>query len=177
MQRCSLVDKTYRALVGRIATAYVKVRASHGDRAAYALALLALADFLKANGAGGPVLPWLAELGSALTDLDDGIVRPLLATKKRKGLPSNEWRRRTLICLGMRALAERGMDRRDAAASAKRASKVARKLSVRDLVTLYDQFQKKGGIKNREAAAMYANAVQGRPDAQVYFELADLDYL
>jgi hypothetical protein len=144
--RCSgvfVVDKTYRALLRKIAFAYGDVRASRGNRAAYALALLALADFLKTNGAGGPVLPWLAELGSALTDLDDGIVCPLLATQKRKGFPSHEWRRRALICLGMRALAERGVDRKEAAASAKRASKAARQLSVGDLVTLYDQFQKK----------------------------------
>jgi hypothetical protein len=177
--RCSgvIVDETYRVLLRNIAIAYTKARVSHGDRWAYALALLALADFLKANGAGGPVLPWLADLGSALTDLDDGIVRPLLAAEKRKGLSSREWRRRAFICLGMRALAETGMDRTRAAVTAQHTSKEARQFSVDNLVALYDQFQKKDGIKNREAAALYANGVKQGGSAQTYFACADLTYL
>jgi hypothetical protein len=129
-----------RVLLGQIAKAYGKVRGSHGERVAYGMVLVALADFLTANGLNGPVPIWLMELGSALTDLDDGIVRPLLATEKRKSLPSNEWRRRAYVCLGMRALVHGMMQRKEAAQAARRASKTAARLSVNELVTLYDQF-------------------------------------
>jgi hypothetical protein len=171
-----------RVLFGQIARAYMEVRATHGDRTAYGMVLMALADFLTANGlGGGPVPLWLMELGSALTDLDDGVVRPLLATKKRKSLPSNEWRRRAYICLGMRVLVDGGMPRRGAARAARRASRLAEALSVDELVTLYDQFQKKGGIKNREAAHVYANSkalefaatVKHEQVARLYFWMSD----
>jgi hypothetical protein len=174
-----------RVLFGEIARAYREVRATHGDRTAYGMVLIALADFLKANGLSGPVPLWLMELGSALTDLDDGVVRPLLATKKRKGLPSNEWRRRAYICLGMRVLVDGGMPRKGAARAARRASRMAEALSVNELVTLYDQFQKRDGIKNREAAHVYANskaldfAAAGKPEqvARLYFWMSDQDHL
>jgi hypothetical protein len=130
-----------------------------------------------ANGAHGPGLPWLVELASALTDLDNGIVRPLLAVEKRKGLSSDEWRRRAFICIGMHELVKGGADRSEAAATARRASRTARQLSVRSLVALYDQFQKKRGVKNHEAAVTYAYGIKRGGSAQTYFECADLTSL
>jgi hypothetical protein len=171
-----------RVLFVRIAKAYTEVRGTKGDRTAYGMVLMALVDFLKASGlGGGPVPAWLMELGSALTDLDDGIVRPLLATQKRKGLPSNEWRRRAYVCLGMRVLVDGGITRKEAARAARRASRLAEALSANELVTLYDQFQKKGGIKNREAAHVYANSkalefaatVKHEQVARLYFWMSD----
>jgi hypothetical protein len=59
----------FRTLAARLGRAHKDVRPKN-ERAAYAMALLAVGDFLKVNGANGIIEVWLWELGSALTDLD-----------------------------------------------------------------------------------------------------------
>lgn len=54
------------------------------ERGAYKLALVAISEFLIQKGWNPAVCFWLAELGSALSDLDHGIVRPLLSAKATK---------------------------------------------------------------------------------------------
>src|SRR5262249_56832141 len=85
------------------------------ERAAYMLALVAISEFLKQKGWNPAVCLWLAELGSALTDLDHGIVRPLLSAKATKSLPSNEWRVFAMVSVAMRALTLAGVSRDGAA--------------------------------------------------------------
>src|SRR5262245_13792148 len=91
----------YEILIRNLQTAHTM----QGERRAYAVARLAIGDFLNANRVP-PVYAYLfAQLASALTDLDDGIVQPLLVPTKasnRTGLSSGLWRRRAFVALGMK---------------------------------------------------------------------------
>jgi len=66
----------YRDLIVRLGRA--RTERSSNERKAYAEALLAFAEFGKANGWNEATQLWLFELASALTDLDYGVVLPLL---------------------------------------------------------------------------------------------------
>jgi hypothetical protein len=153
------------------------------ERKAYAAALLAFAEFGKANGWNGATLVWLFELASALTDLDYGVVPPLLKPPLKKSLPSKTWRRFALVALGMKFLTMSGIKRNEAADRALRAVKVIRGTKRETVLSRYDDFQRKR-IKNKEAARVFnreLSRLEGKtPSAMAleklakhYFALAD----
>jgi hypothetical protein len=160
----------YLQLLARLENAY-KAK-SQDERQAQALALMALADFLVANGKDGPILIWLLTLASSLTDPNYG-----------KALPSNVWRKVALISLGMKALTMSGVAREEAARQAHRAVKTIGNVEVKTLVRRYDELQK-GRVRNREARRVFisqsdklATLVKRRGAdavAKHYFRLADL---
>jgi hypothetical protein len=165
-----------------IGAAHKDVRPKN-ERAAYKLALVAVSEFLKQKGWNPAICLWLAELGSALTDLDHGIVRPLLQAKNTKSLPSSEWRLFAMVSLGMRALTLTDVSREDAADQAFRSVKAIRGIrgGKKTIIRRYDEFRK-GRVKNREGAWLYNNyaarlekidpAILGEM-ATEYFKLAD----
>jgi hypothetical protein len=156
------------------------------QREAYAIALLAVGDFLIANGANGVIPFWLAELGSALTDLNYGIVGPLLQAHKHKGYISGEWRRYAMVALGMTALTMAGIKREEAAAYALRTVKMIRGTSAKTILSRYDDFHG-GRVKNLEGKRVFKlghqRLIEGRraatqakfeKAANFWFDLADL---
>jgi hypothetical protein len=170
----------YRDLIVRIGRAQ-HLRSSN-ERNAYAYTLRAFADFGRANGWNAAILVWLGELASALTDLDYGIVAPLLEPPlKSKSFSSNTWRRFALVALGMKALTMSGVERNEAADRALRTVKMIRGTPRKTILSRYDDFQR-GRIKNKEAARVFKkDALRGKtpsnPErlAKGYFALADLE--
>jgi hypothetical protein len=171
----------YRDLIVMMGRAHKDLRSSN-ERKAYAAALIAFTQFGKANGWNAAILVWLAELASALTDLDDGIVAPLLEPAlKSKSFSSNTWRRFALVALGMKALTMSGVKRNEAADRALRTVKMIRGAPRKTILSRYDDFQR-GRIKNKEAVRVFTkDALRGKarsnPDrlARLYFALADLE--
>jgi hypothetical protein len=143
----------FRTLVARLGRAHKDVRPKN-EREAYAMALLAVGDFLIANGANGVISFWLAELGSVLTDLNDEIVGPLLQAQKQKSFPSNTWRRFAMVALGMTALTMAGVKREEAAACALRTVKMIRGTSAKTILSRYDDFHG-GRVNNREGKRVF----------------------
>jgi len=131
----------YPQLLARLENAY-KAKSQDG-RQAQAVALMALADFLVANGKDDPIPIWLLELASSLTDPNYG-----------KALPSNVWRKVALISLGMKALTMGGVAREEAARQAHRAVKTIGNIEVKTLIHRYDELQK-GRVKNREGRHLF----------------------
>ena len=149
-----------------------------------AAALLAFAEFGKANGWNEATQLWLFELASALTDLDYGVVPPLLKPPlKSKSLPSKTWRRFALVALGMKFLTMSGIKRNEAADRALRTVKVIRGTKRETVLSRYDDFQRKR-IKNKEAARVFnrqLSRLEGKMPSAIaleklakhYFALAD----
>jgi hypothetical protein len=157
----------YRQLLARLANLHK--RAPPDECQAQGVALLALADFLVANGEHGTVPAWLQMAASSLTDVNLG-----------KSLPSNVWRNFALISLGMKALTMGGVKREEAARQAHRAVNTG--VTVEILLQRYDEFRK-GRVKNPEARHLFNTwddklaqliEVDGfEAAAKRYFELAD----
>jgi hypothetical protein len=174
----------FRDLARRLGKAHKTVRTSD-ERTAYMIALLAIAEFLKENGWNAAVTFWLCELGSALTDLNDGIVRPLLEPQgpRSKSYPSNVWRDFALVSLGIKALMTGGATREHAAHRALREVKKLQGTSIETILSRFDGFQF-NRIKNREAARLFSVHLSSLMKAQTkveleklssaYFSLADL---
>jgi hypothetical protein len=163
----------YRTLAAKLIRAHKELR-PQSERKAYNMALIAIADFLKKNGWSDIVPIWFLELGSGLTDLDDGVVRPLFAARGTKALPSNVWRARAYVAGGVRLLIKKGKVSRDEAARlAVRA--IPRGFGTkREVLDWYDQFNKTNSrIKNREAAHAY-RVVCERQDKVDAAEVAQL---
>ena len=165
----------FRTLAARLGRAHKDVRPKD-EREAYAMALLAVGEFLKVNGANGVIPFWLAELGSALTDLNDEIVGPLLHAQKQKAFPSNDWRRFAMVALGMTALTMAGVKREEAAAYALRKVKTIRGTSAETILSRYNDFHR-GRVKNREGKWVFKlghqRLIEGRRTAtQAKFEKA-----
>jgi hypothetical protein len=174
----------YRDLIVTMGRAHKDLRSSN-ERKAYAAALVAFTQFGKANGWNAAILVWLAELASALTDLDYGIVTPLLEPPlKSKSFPSNTWRRLALVALGMKVLTMAGIKRNEAADRALRAVKKIRGTERKTILSRYDDFQREH-IKNKEAVRVFKlglSRLEGKKPsaadlkelAKRYFALADL---
>jgi len=144
----------YRDLIMALGRARKDLRPSN-ERKAYAAALVAFTEFGKANGWNGATLVWLLELASAITDLDYGIVAPLLeAPPKSKSFSSNVWRKFALVALGMKVLTMSGIERNEAADRALRTVKRIRGTERKAVLSRYDDFQR-GRIKNKEAARVF----------------------
>ena len=133
----------YRQLLGRLERIREWSKKSpKNERAAPAVALLAVSDFLVANIRSGnepaPVIPtWLAKMANSLADPDYG-----------KMLSANEGLQFASIFLGMRALTMNGVSRKEAARRAHRA--VGADVSEEIILSRYDELLK-GRVKNREA--------------------------
>jgi hypothetical protein len=175
----------FRTFAARLGRAHKDVRPKD-ERAAYAMVLLAVSEFLIANGANGVIPLWLAELGSALTDLNYGIVGPLLQTHKQKAHPSGEWRRYAMVALGMTALTMAGVKRGEAAACALCTVKTIRGTSAKTILSRYDDFHR-DRVKNLEGKWVFKvghhRLIEGRRTAtqakfekaaNFWFDLADL---
>lgn len=173
----------FRTLVARLGRAHMDVRPKD-ERAAYAMALKAVGDFLTVNGTNSIIPVWLADLASALTDLDDGIVGPLLRTEKHKSLPSKIWRRSALVAVGMTALTMAGVKREEAARCALRIVKTIQGTPAKIILSRHDDFHK-DRVKNREGARVFSwankrlKAYSSRADANlekaasIFFQLAN----
>ena len=93
------------------------------ERRGYVAALGGISEYLISAGVDYRHACKLVDLASALSDLDDGIVRPLLRpahVNNRRLTPSNIWRRRALVALGIEALLKSGLSRDEAAGEAER---------------------------------------------------------
>ena len=144
----------YRDLIVRLGRARTDLRSSN-ERKAYAAALIAFAEFGRANGWNAATQAWLCELASALTDLDFGIVPPLLEPPlKVKSFSSKTWRGHALVALGMKVLTMSGIGRDEAADRALRTVKRIRGTERKAVLSRYDDFQR-GRIKNKEAARVF----------------------
>jgi hypothetical protein len=178
------VIRGYPRLLLRLGRARKDLRPSN-ERKAYAAALRAFADFGRVNGWNSDTQTWLFELATALTDLDFGIVSPLLKPPlKSKSFSSNVWRRFALVALGMKVLGMSGIERGEAASRALRAVKIIRGTERKTVLSRYDDFQR-DRIKNREAVRVFKmglSHLEGKtlsPEvlevlAKQYFALADL---
>jgi hypothetical protein len=175
----------FRTLAARLGRAHKDVRPKD-EREAYAMALFAVGDFLKVNGANGVIPFWLAELGSALTDLNYGIAGSLLQTHKHKGYISGEWRRYAMVALGMTALTMAGVKREEAARHALRTVKTIRGTPAKTILSRYGDFHG-DRVKNLEGKRVFKvghqRLIEGRRAAtqadfekasNTWFDLADL---
>jgi hypothetical protein len=168
----------YPELERRLSVAYGKVRPSGGDAAAYSFALLAVAEFIRANGPNEIIACWLLGLGSKLTDSNAG-----------KEFSSAVWRQYALVAIGMRALMLGKVARQGAARRARRAVKAIRSDSDATILSRYDSFRS-GRIGNKEGMRIFgtncSKLEKGLPPiltrepkaferlAQGYFDLANL---
>jgi hypothetical protein len=137
----------------------------------YILGLLAVAKFLENTGAPRHYCDTFAELGTALSDLDQGTVNPVLwhaNTGTRPPDASKMWRDRACVCIGLNVIVATGKTRSEAAEYlAKKYGKrlaglMTRKSSslVSAILSWDDEF-KQGRVKNREAGAVYERNIEG----------------
>jgi hypothetical protein len=103
----------YRTLALKLAKAQKDIRAAKGERVAYVAALSAICEFLIANGVKRDISCWLAFLGGALTELDEGIVAPFLKAHSsgNPGRPPIGWRdasRQMWAGVAMKVLCKQG---------------------------------------------------------------------
>jgi hypothetical protein len=174
----------YRDLIVRLGRARTDLRSSN-ERKAYAAALIAFAEFGRANGWNAATQAWLCELASALTDLDFGIVPPVLKPPlKSKSFSSKTWRGHALVALGMKVLTMSGIGRDEAADRALRTVKMIRGTKKKTVLSRYDDFQRRK-IKNKEAVHIFElgltklkgktpSAANLEEAAKRYFAWADL---
>jgi hypothetical protein len=106
-------------LVNGVRTAFdleQELQSVESDRTRYAAALMVIAGFL-ARIAGEKYGSRFFELGSAIADLNDGALHPLLAPPTQKGRPSpsQTWRGRANAVLAIQALAKCKVKPSDAA--------------------------------------------------------------
>src|SRR5436309_9438264 len=95
------------------------------ERERYAAALIGIAQYFT-SVTGRPLGERFFELASAIADLNAGTVHPLLRPVRadnRRADPSQLWRTRARVALGLEALLRSGLTRNDAAA------KIARQYS------------------------------------------------
>jgi hypothetical protein len=149
-------------LLRRLSLAF-DVIGPQNERQRYIIALLAVGDYLLAHGTDGKHAAKLGELASALSDLDAGTVRSLLQhapVDNRRTSPSNIWRRRAFVALGIKALTTSGLSRDEAADEAKRAVKaicdlVGNNTKPQRAALSWNDELAKGRVKNFEAVHIF----------------------
>lgn len=162
---------------------------SVNDRDRYAAALFAMAQYFSAL-AGRPLGDRFFELGSAIADLNNGTVHPLLRpvrSDNRRADTSQLWRARARVAMGLEALLRSGLNQTDAAAKlASRHSDIAnlagRKAKYSTLQTIVFGWRrelKAGRVKNFEASALFAEGLERinrLASAQAHRKFADRQF-
>src|SRR5262245_33581612 len=140
------------------------------ERERYAAALMAIGGYFTSLE-GRPIGQRFFELGSAMADLNSGIVHPLLRPARadnRPADPSQLWRARAHVALGLEALLRSGLNRLDAAAKVPRqyssiASLAGPKAKDSTLETTLFGWRrefKAGRVKNFEASELFAEGIR-----------------
>ena len=113
------------------------------ERARYVHALAAVAKFLDANTKSHDLSRRFYRLALALTDLNRGVVDPLLAVTPTGGInPGYDlrtWCARASVALGVHVLKVAGLTRKRAA---KKAASYFREITETQILTWYDEFRK-----------------------------------
>jgi hypothetical protein len=138
------------------------------ERERYAAALVVVAQYFS-SVAGRPIADRFFELASAIADLNNGTVHPLLRQvppDNRPADPSQMWRARARVALGLEALLRSGLNRSDAAAKiASQYSNIANLAGVKakdsKLQTIgWRRELKAGRVKNFEANELFAEGIK-----------------
>lgn len=136
------------------------------ERERYAAALIVVAQYFSSS-AGRPIADRFFELASAIADLNNGTVHPLLEPVRpdnRPADPSQLWRARARVALGLEALLRAGLNRSAAAAKiASHYSSVANLAGVKakgsklqTIVFGWRRELKAGRVKNFEAGELFS---------------------
>jgi hypothetical protein len=140
------------------------------ERERYAAALIVLAKYFSSLSVK-TIAARFFELGSAIADLNNGTVRSLLRPARadnRPADPSQLWRARAHVALGLEALLRSGLNRQDAALKvARQYSSIASLAGLRAKdsalqTTLFGWRRefKAGRVKNFEASELFAEGIK-----------------
>jgi hypothetical protein len=140
------------------------------ERERYAAALVVVAQYFS-SVAGRPIADRFFELASAIADLNKGTVHPLLQQVRpdnRPADPSQLWRARARVALGLEALLRSGLNRSDAAAKitseyssiANLAGVKAKDSKLQTIVFGWRRELKAGRVKNFEAIELFAEGIK-----------------
>jgi hypothetical protein len=140
------------------------------ERERYAAALMAVAQYFTSLE-GRPLGQRFFELGSAIADLNSGIVRPLLRAERadnRRADNSQLWRARAHVSLGLEALLRSGLTRNEAAAKltrdfphiAKLASASAKNSKLQTIFFGWRKQLRQARVKNFEASALFSDGMR-----------------
>jgi hypothetical protein len=140
------------------------------ERERYAAALDSVAQYFS-SVAGRPIADRFFELASAISDLNKGTVHPLLRKVRpdnRPADPSQLWRARARVALGLEALLRSDLNRSDAAAKiasqyssiANLAGVKAKDSKLQTIVFGWRRELKAGRVKNFEASELFAEGIK-----------------
>ena len=140
------------------------------ERERYAAALVAVAQYFS-SVAGRPIAERFFELASAIADLNKGTIHPLLQQVRpdnRPADPSQMWRARARVALGLEALLRSGLNRSDATAKiasqyssiANLAGVKAKDSKLQTIVFGWRRELKAGRVKNFEANELFAEGIK-----------------
>jgi hypothetical protein len=140
------------------------------ERERYAAALMGVAQYFTSLE-GRPLGQRFFELGSAIADLNSGIVRPLLRPERadnRRADNSQLWRARAHVSLGLEALLRSGLTRNEAAAKltsdfpgiAKLASANARNSKLQTIFFGWRKQLRQARVKNFEASELFSEGMR-----------------
>jgi hypothetical protein len=145
-------------------------RTPFSERERYAAALIGVARYFTSLE-GRPLGQRFFELGSAMADLNFGIVRPLLRPERadnRRADNSQLWRARAHVSLGLEALLRSGLTRNEAAAIltsdfpgiAKLASANAKNSKLPTIVFGWRKQLRQVRVKNYEASELFSEGMR-----------------
>jgi hypothetical protein len=140
------------------------------ERERYAAALIVVAQYFSSLSEK-PIAARFFELASAIADLNHGTVHPLLQQVRpdnRPADPSQLWRARARVALGLEALLRSGLNRSDAAAKitsgyssiANLAGVKAKDSKLQTIVFGWRRELKAGRVKNFEASELFAEGIK-----------------
>jgi hypothetical protein len=173
-------------LLAELLRVYKEVRPTEGDRAAYIQALMMINGCLLEGTEEGM---WFLELADALSELEAGIVWPVLQPAKinHRKVPALYIRyRRACVAVGVKALIRSGMSRENAAKEALLKVKTIRGTDHKTVLSWMDEFGKKRNatkpraeyyteydIVSDSGVAECRDPALLRRKAERYFRLAD----
>jgi hypothetical protein len=140
------------------------------ERERYAAALIVLATYFSSLSVK-PIASRFFELASAIADLNNGTVHSLLRPVRadnRRADPSQLWRARARVALGLEALLRSGLNRNAAAAKiasqyssiANLAGAKAKDSKLQTTVFGWRRELKAGRVKNFEASELFAEGIK-----------------
>src|SRR3984893_6649117 len=140
------------------------------ERERYAAALMEVAQYFTSLE-GRPLGQRFFELGSAIADLNSGIVRSLLRPERannRRADDSQLWRARAHVSLGLEALLRSGLTRNEAGAKltsdfpgiAKLASANAKNSKLQTIVFGWRKQLRQARVKNFEASELFSEGMR-----------------
>jgi hypothetical protein len=140
------------------------------ERERYAAALIVVAQYFSSVGEK-QIANRFFELSSAIADLNNGTVHPILRPMRadnRRADPSQLWRARARVALGLEALLRSGLNRSDATAKiASQCSSIANLAGVKAKdsrleITVFGWRRelKAGRVKNFEASELFSEGIK-----------------